>query len=167
MTYKINEQIIDTIFVMDDNGTGITGLNNSDFTVNIYKDKLSSGLTGTITEVSNGYYNLTFTPDAAGHYEWYIFQATYQPEGWYSGAIVRNNSLDDIQTNLQRVLGLTQENFLLHDPTYSGDNLTGGEIVLYDDASNIGTASGIIAKYKITSTYDSNGRLSTYKVEKV
>lgn len=164
---KINEEITDQIFVMDTNGDGVTGLVSGDFNVNIYKNNVITTIASTITEVSNGYYLLTFTPIESGNYEWYVYQATYQPQGWFNNTIVRNSSIDDNNSLLQRTLGLSQENSYLYDTVYDASgNLTSGKISLHDSAVNVGTANGIIAEYIMTSTYDSNGRLLTYKMVK-
>jgi len=64
-----------------------------------------------------------------------------------------------------RTIGLAQENQFMDQAVYdSNSQLTSARIRLYDSAVNVGTDTGVIATYTVTSTY-SGTELATYKVE--
>ncbi|MHC4950704.1 MAG: hypothetical protein ACYTEU_06920 [Planctomycetota bacterium] len=69
-----------------------------------------------------------------------------------------------------RILGLTQENYLLDQCDYYLINnvslMTGGRIRIYSNPASIGGTSDVIATYTISATYDGNGNLTSYGVEK-
>lgn len=74
-----------------------------------------------------------------------------------------------VHVNLLRALGLMQENYYLDNTTYTTYNgqklLTGGRVRVYDDASNVGTGSGVLSTYNITANWN-NDELQIYQVLK-
>jgi len=64
-----------------------------------------------------------------------------------------------------QTLGLVQENQSMDQMIYDANSqLISARIRLYDSAANVGTDTGVIATYTMTSTY-SGTELATYKVE--
>ena len=80
-----------------------------------------------------------------------------------------DTALSEIQSDILRDLGLSQENYYLDQMTYAtyqgAKLLTGGRIRVYSDAVSVGTDSNIIATYIITASW-TNDKLQTYKVVK-
>jgi len=66
---------------------------------------------------------------------------------------------------LERILGLSQENYYMDDLDFTGSLLTQARVRLYEDSTYVGTTSGVLATYRITTTYDGNN-VQTYKVVK-
>ena len=68
---------------------------------------------------------------------------------------------------INRVKGLSQENYRIFNPTYDANkNLTSATIKIYDSAGDCNNDYNPLATYTVTATYDSNGNMSTYKVTK-
>jgi len=69
---------------------------------------------------------------------------------------------------LRRALGLGQENYRIFSPVYDANgNMTTATIKIYPSASDCEADTNVTATYTVTSTYDSNHRMSTYKVKKI
>jgi len=216
MGYKINSTIRELLFVMNNTGTGVTGLTNVDFVKALYKNGVSTAEVVTVTEEGDGYYWVTFIPLALGQYAWIVTQATYQPEGWFDYHLVNTNDVDDVKddtediiidttaiivdttaiqadlttiggnvdtinTNVDtinsnvstlltytlRVLGLSQENTYMDTTTFdSNNNMTSMRLRIYSVAGSVGTASDVLATYTITSTFNVDSELQTYKMVK-
>ena len=80
--------IIYGIFEVYNVSTPVTGLIQSNFTTYLTTSGTPSSAVITISEVGNGRYIYSFTPDAEG--EWYILivHAVYNPRGWDEEFIV-------------------------------------------------------------------------------
>jgi len=84
------------------------------------------------------------------------------------------SALDTILANVEYIysygldaLGLSHENAHVDNMTYdSQGRRTGARVRTYTDAASVGTSSNVLATYVVTASYDSQGRLSTYKVVK-
>lgn len=78
----VNEPVSGIFVVYDYLHAPVTGLLQSAFTTYLAHDGASSSEAITITEVGNGRYVYTFTPNDIG--EWYILiiHSTYNPRGW-------------------------------------------------------------------------------------
>ena len=69
---------------------------------------------------------------------------------------------------LRRTLGLGQENYRIFSPVYDANgNMTTAIIKIYPSASDCDADTNITATYTVSSTYDSNHRMATYKVKKI
>jgi len=174
MINKINQEIKEIILILDNNGTQVTGLNDSDFTKSLLKDGSNASESISISEKGDGMYYISFTPESTGYYEWKVSHSTYEPNGWYEYYTIVNydtddisSSLTDIGLNLQRTLGLTQENSYIDNTTYDvNGNLLTARIRIYTGSEYVGTTSEIIATYNSTSTYNASSQLLTYQVLK-
>jgi len=76
--------------------------------------------------------------------------------------------LNNLDARIDRILGLTQENHYIDNTSHDGNgNMTASRVRIYSNAASVGTTNDVIATYNMTATYDGNGRLQTYKMEKV
>ncbi len=175
--------VTDSFMVTDADGAVVTGLVNGNFTKYLYDESDGedwAGRGGTITELGNGAYKVTFTPDAEGTWTLIVVHATYFPAGKVSnyqcvtdpfasssemvdalldevvnsGAHFTTNSVGETLTILR---GLIQQNFMLDTTVYNVDNLlTSGRIRIFttkaevDAATDGGSAEGEIAIFTIT-----------------
>ena len=75
------------------------------------------------------------------------------------------STLDKIDSNLELVLGLVQQNFRFTEQTYNDNNdLTSGVINIYASSLDCDSETDPIATYLISATYDENNLLNDYKV---
>jgi len=85
-----------------------------------------------------------------------------------SGLWSVTDGTNSIDARIDRILGLTQENHYIDNTTHDGNgNMTAARTRIYSDPASVGTSNNIIATYEMTASYDGNGRLQTYKMEKV
>lgn len=78
---------------------------------------------------------------------------------------VTMNTLDD---DLQRALGLSKENFRISNTSYDkDDNLISANVKIYPSKMDLNNDNNLIATYKMEATYDNEGKLSDYKMVKV
>ena len=76
--------------------------------------------------------------------------------------------LTEIQLNIDRILGLTQENFRVFDQTYDAeDKLETATVRIYPSKTDTENNTNHIAEYSVTASYDANGRLIDYKSVKI
>lgn len=75
-------QPISGSFEVFNGDTAVTGLTAANFTIRLSFDLASSAIAVTITEVGNGRYAYTFTPDQVGYWYILITHATYNARGW-------------------------------------------------------------------------------------
>lgn len=78
-----------------------------------------------------------------------------------------DTSIADLSLDIQRLLGLSQENYKISDQTYdANDNLISGVIRLFGSSSDLNANLNPIATYVISASYDASNRLVTYQVAK-
>lgn len=159
----------DEFIVNDVDGNRVTGLGNGDFTKYLYNpsgNEVSSSVMVTIAELGQGVYRANFTPNAIGNWCLAIIQATHFPFGKVANYECTISTLVD----LNRLLGLSQENYRVVDPVYvsygGNDQLTSGTIKIYKDATDCENDTNSIASYSIVATYNSSGNMTSYKVKK-
>jgi len=70
-----------------------------------------------------------------------------------------------LQTFLERVLGLTQENHAIDQMGYTDSKLTSARIRIYTSAGSVGSDNDVLATYAMTASY-SGDNLQTYQVVK-
>lgn len=68
--------------VYDAANNPVTGLTDGDFDKLLAFNGSNSGLPITVSEIGNGRYMATFTPNLTGSYYMLIRNATYNPQGW-------------------------------------------------------------------------------------
>lgn len=70
--------------IVDSAGAGVTGVVNGDVTKRLYKNQVASAVTVTVTEVANGNYKVSYTPDTAdADWDLFLTHATYGGAGWH------------------------------------------------------------------------------------
>ena len=80
MNVKIDTVLYDEFAVVDADDNPVTGLVNGDFTKELYNPsgtEVSGIVTITISELGNGLYRVSFTPNVIGEWALNIFNATY------------------------------------------------------------------------------------------
>lgn len=176
MNAKIGEIVKEDFTVVDSGNNLVTGLLNANFTKRLYNPsgtEVSGSITVTITELGEGDYRATFTPNVIGTWYIIIIHTTYFPWGKADSVDVKNNDIDSVSNDVDnlseltmRILGLSQENHYLDNTVYDEDsNMTSGRIRIYDDVTKVGTSDNVIATYIITAGYN-NSLLRFYKVIK-
>ena len=87
------------------------------------------------------------------------------------GATAIESQLDALAAQIERILGLTQENFVISGQTYQSIqgryHLTAATIKIYPSAADAQAPANEIAEYALTASYDSEGRCTNYEVIKV
>ena len=181
MIHGVKDSPVDEHFtVADRNGNLISGIDSTAFTVYVYNPsdaEVSASVGVGFTELGNGNYKYTFTPDVNGIWYVVVTNPTYFPWGKARTFDVSENSLDTIGSSIARVLGLAQENYYLDQAIYNTyankyKCLAFGRIRIYSDSSSVGTSSNVVATYQITATYNEpigseQPTLETYKVIKL
>ena len=152
----------------------INGDYASDLTVNyeVYKCSDDSLITSGIMTIVDNTYNFNYTFTVLGEY-----RIKYLTPVGYEKGIENIDIIDLVETGgltteqdamLRRALGLGQENYRIFSPVYdSNGNMTTATIKIYPSASDCEADTNVTATYTVTSTYDSNHRMATYKVKKI
>lgn len=144
--------------VHDADGNVVTGLVDGNFTRDLYDPddtEVSGSVTVTITELGDGKYKATFTPNKAGSWILTVYHSTYFPGGKIANYLCVSEDITDAHSKLNRLLGLTHENIWV-EHTWTGNNHTSSVVELYDSKANAQThdgSTGLIAKYTVTVTY--------------
>jgi len=92
------------------------------------------------------------------------------PAGDIASAGEYDADMTIIKDNLERVLGLTQENYYVDNTSYIEYNgaklMTAGRMRIYSTASGVGTDSDVLAPYNVATAW-TDDEMTTYKVNKV
>jgi hypothetical protein len=144
---------------------------------------------GTTTE-TNGIYSYSYTFNESIEYRSIFLTPVGFENGFETILILDNddisNSLNEIksgitniQTNLDEhrtetenrikyILGLEQQNFRIIEQNYNSDNLmTSATIRIYNNSSDTNNNINPLKEYSMQTDYDSNGRITSYKVIEV
>ena len=159
-----NEPYYLEIIITDINGNGVPGL-----TINYTVHKSATGTlieSGVMNDIGNGIYQKQITLSDLGQYR--VFYLTpFRYENSIETIMVVEEITDDlssIHSKLNRILGLSQENYKLYDTVYNSGNMTAGKIKIYPSKADLEADTNVIATYQITATYDSSNNVSQYKV---
>jgi len=169
---KLSEPVHEDFSVTDINNNLVPGIDSTAFTYHIFNDngnEVTSIVPVAITELGFGHYRASFIPNSVGIWMLSVYHSLYFPWGKTGSIQVFGHDFDSIAELVIRILGLTQENFSIDNTVYdTSGNLTSGRIKIYNNSSNVGTGSGIIATYTIEAEYDvNNGLMTNYEVKKV
>ena len=169
MLAKLGVPVQEDFTVIDSSRDLVTGLTNGNFSKNIFDpngDEVSGTVSVVISELGNGHYRATFTPNTVGTWYLAVYHATHFPWGKEDTIQVFNNDFDSIGDLLIRILGLTQENHYIDNTNYDDDNnLTSCRVRIYDDSTKVGTDDNVIATYLMTAGY-TDSLMDYYKVVK-
>lgn len=160
---QLNEVTYAGFFVTDSNGDPVPGLTTTSFNIYLFNpsgSEVHSTTTDGIRELGNGLYQYYATFTTEGIWS-VLIDHDYLPMG-----VKGDFEVHEDRALLKRVLGLVQENFYLDNLSYTGDNMNSGRLRIYSDAASVGTTADIIGTYNITASFDSNGKLSNYKIVK-
>jgi len=167
---RVGVQSHEDFSVTDSSNNLVAGIDSTAFTYHIFDpsgNEVGGSVSVSISELGNGHYRLTFTPNVVGM--WYVsaYHTTYFPWGKTGSVQVFSNDFDTIETLVTRILGLTQEDFYVDNTTWdSHHNMLTSRIRIYSNPSSVGTGNDVIATYLMDATYDTNGDMETYKVVK-
>lgn len=108
---------------------------------------------GNLTEVANGVYKGSYLFGNTGQ-----FRILYMPPTPYTneieGILVTDQSTVSFNEKIDRILGLSHENFKVIEPVYNGNNdLTEGIIKIYGSAADLEADINPIAVYEVKTEY--------------
>lgn len=158
------------IGVTDENGDFVTG---STISYEIRKSSDNSLITsGSLTSTGNIYTDSISINDNGDYYALYT-----SPSGYENGKeLIRvdsasltdlDNDLTTIIDKLCKVLGLSQSNYILENPTYDSTGcLLTGRIKIYNNATDADNEVNELAQYDIEATWV-DGLLNKYKVTEI
>jgi len=155
MIHGVKDQNVDEHFtVSDGNGNLISGIDTTSFTVHVYNpsgvDVVSTVGAG-FTELGDGNYKYTFTPNVNGVWYVVVTHPTYFPWGKTDDVVVDTADMTEIYEIVRRTLGLVHHNMYIDNPTYDEfGNMISARVRIYSDAASVGTNSNVIETYLIT-----------------
>ena len=139
---KSGEVLEEDFTVVASDGTLVTGLVDGNFTRKLYDEdgnEVSGSITITITELDNGNYRASFTPDNPGMWFMVIYHATYFPWGKSDSIQVFDNDFDSIDDSLDNIaLTINDMTSSINNMSISLDNVT---IAVNDMTSSINDIS--------------------------
>jgi hypothetical protein len=155
MIHGVKDIPVDEHFtVADSNGNLVAGIDSSAFTVYVYDPtdaEVSSSVSGSITELGNGNYKYTFTPNLNGVWYITITHPTYFSWGKSDDVYVDSADLTDIYDIVRKTLGLVHHNIFIDETVFDEvGNMTSARVRIYSDAASVGTDTNVIESYLIT-----------------
>ena len=169
MIHGVKDQPVDECFTVSDSfGNLISGIDTTTaFTAYIY-DPNGINVTGSVnpffTELGDGNYKLTFTPNANGVWYVNVTHPEYFPWGKNDDVYVDTSDLSGIYEIVRRTLGLVHHNMYIDDATYDEyGNMIGARVRIYDNASNVGTNAGVVETYRIEADSEACGQFTYWK----
>lgn len=151
----VNKQVEEHFTVSDTNGNLISGLDETSFTTYVYNpdgNEVSSSVSESIVEIGNGNYKYLLTPNETGIWYVVLVHPTYFPWAKTDDIQVYQGDITDIYNGVIRTLGLVHHNFYIDNTSYDEfGNMVSGRVRIYDSSSNVGTDTGVIETYLITS----------------
>ena len=167
---RLGQEAIEDFTTTDSNNNLIAGLDGTTFTAHLFDpndNEVSGSIPCEIKELGNGHYRASYIPNTVGMWYIVVYHSSYFPWGKSDSVQVFSNDFDSIGDMLMRSLGLMQENFYMDQNVYSATNLlTSSRIRIYNDSASVGTNSNVLATYNVTADYV-DGKMDSYKVEKV
>ena len=169
MIHGVKDQPVDECFTVSDGyGNLISGLDTTTaFTAYIYNpdgNNVTSSVNPSFTELGDGNYKLTFTPNTNGVWYVNVTEPTYFPWGKNDDVYVDEYDLSGVYEIVRKTLGLVHHNMYIDDPTYDEfGNMISARVRIYDDASNVGTNTGVVETYRIESDAEACGQFTYWK----
>ena len=173
MINGVKNQPVDEHFtVVDANGNLISGLDTTTaFTAYIYDPNgvnVTNSVNPEFTELGDGNYKLTFTPNVNGVWYVNVTHPTYFPWGKNDDIYVNETDLTEVYDIVRKTLGLVHHNMYIDQATYDEyGNMIGARVRIYDDAANVGTDVGVIETYRIEADSEACGQFSYWLQVKV
>jgi hypothetical protein len=151
---KLNTIIYDEFVVNNDAGALVTGLVNGDFTKKLYNpsgNEVSGSIPVTVTELGNGLYRTSFTPNALGAWVLIITNVTYFPYGKVENYSCITYLNDDLGTIVELIKQIGSGRWKIDTSTkemilYKDDNIT--ELFRFNlkDASGVASATSVFER---------------------
>jgi len=166
-----NVPVDESFTVSDNSGNLVSGIDSTTFTVNVYDptdSEVSGSVSGFFTELGNGSYKYTFTPNLNGIWYVVVTHPIYFPWGKTDDVKVDEGSQTQIYEAVIRTLGLVHHNIYIDNPTYDDHgNMTSGRVRIYSDAASVGTNNNVIESYLITADGTECGKFTYWEQVKL
>ena len=166
-----NVPVDENFTVSDSGGNLISGIDSTAFTVHVYDPtdaEVTASVSGFFTELGDGSYKYTFTPNLNGIWYVVVTHPTYFPWGKTDDVKVDEGSQTQIYEAVIRTLGLVHHNVYIDNPTYDEyGNMTSGRVRIYSDAASVGTNNNVIDTYLITSDGTECGKFTYWEQTKI
>jgi len=168
MIHGVKNKPVDEHFTVSDAaGNLISGLDTTSFTVFTYNPsgtEVAGSLSDYFVELGNGSYKYIFTPDVNGVWYANVTHPVYFPWGKTDDIYVDETDISGIYDIVRKTLGLVHHNFFIDNATYDEfGNMVSARVRIYDTASNVGTNTGVIETYLITSDATACGQFDYWK----
>lgn len=169
MIHGVKDQPVHENFTVSDaQGNLITGIDTTTgFTPYVYDPsgiEVTGSVSGFFTELGDGNYRYTFTPNANGIWYINVTNPNYFPWGKNDDVYVDTADLSGIYEIVRRTLGLVHHNMYIDQATYDEHgNMISARVRIYDDAANVGTNTGVIETYMITSDAQACGQFTFWQ----
>ena len=168
MIHGVKNKPVDEHFTVSDAaGNLISGLDTTSFTVYTYNPsgaEVAGSLSDYFVELGNGSYKYIFTPDVNGVWYANVTHPVYFPWGKTDDIYVDETDISGIYDIVRKTLGLVHHNFFIDNATYDEfGNMVSARVRIYDTASNVGTNTGVIETYLITSDATACGQFDYWK----
>jgi YD repeat-containing protein len=169
MINGVKDQPVDECFtVTNAQGNLISGLDTTtSFTAYIYDpngNNITSSVNPFFTELGDGNYKPTFTPNVNGIWYVNVTHPEYFPWGKNDDINVNEADLTDVYEIVRRTLGLVHHNIYIDEPTYDEyGNMIGARVRIYSDSASVGTSSNVIETYRIEADSEACGQFTYWK----
>lgn len=141
----------------------VTGLSDDDFTRNLYNPsnvEVSSTIPVTISELSNGNYRSTFTPNVIGTWYLTVYNSLYCPGGKGGTIQVYDSDFNSITAQNKRILGLVHQNMVIDEAGYDQwGNMESARVRIFEDSAK----TILLATYRISVNTTAPGRFSNWE----
>ncbi len=169
MIHGVKDQPVHENFtVSDSNGNLVSGIDTTTgFIAYVYNPagtEVTGLVSGFFTELGDGNYRYTFTPNVNG--VWYINVTNdfYFSWGKNDDVYVDTADLSSIYEIVRKTLGLVHHNMFIDNAIYDEHgNMTSARVRLYSDAASVGTNNNVIESYMITADGTACGQFSFWQ----
>lgn len=168
MIHGVKDQAVDEHFtVSNSSGNLISGIDTSAFIVYVY-DPSGTDVTGSVsgffTELGNGSYKYVFIPDSNGVWYVVVTHPVYFPWGKTDDIYIDTTDISGIYEIVRKTLGLVHHNFYIDQSVYDEHgNMISARVRIYDSAANVGTDTGVIETYMLTSDGEACGQFNFWQ----
>lgn len=155
MLHGVKDQTVDEHFTVSDADCNLVpGIDTSSFVVHVYNPSgtdVESTVGIGFTELGDGNYKYSFTPDVNGVWYVVVIHPIYFPWAKTDDVVVDTADMTEIYETVRRTLGLVHHNMYIDNPTYDEfGNMVAARVRIYSDAASVGTNSNVIESYLIT-----------------
>jgi len=166
-----DQEVHESFTVADVSGNLISGIDSTAFTPYVYDPsgtEVTNSVSGYFTELGNGNYRYTFTPNANGVWYVNVTHPTYFPWGKNDDIYVDVADMTAIYEAVIRTLGLVHHNIYIDNADYDEfGNMTSGRLRIYSDEASVGSDTNVIETYLITADGTECGKFSYWKQVKI